>query len=144
MDHIYSAISSTVHDSSKPAKALAVEIGIGHQVLLNKANEACEHNKLNVHEAVALMKASGSTRILEAMAMEVGGVQVLATGAEESGCLMMATIKAASEHGDVVRAVETAMADKRLTAREREKCHHEIDEAISALMTLRKAVTDYQ
>lgn len=143
MDHIYSAISATVHDSLKPAKALAVEIGVGHQVLLNKANEACEHNKLNVHEAVALMRASGSIRILEAMALEVGGVQIVSTEAKAPACLLIATIQAAKEHGDVVGAVEASLADNRLTGREREVCHKEIDEAIGALMSLRTAINEY-
>lgn len=144
MDHLYSAIGATVHDSALPAKQLASILALGHQVLLNKANENCESNKLNVHEAVALMKASGSIRILEAMALEVGGVQVVSTATKRpQGNILMTTLAAAREHGDVMRAVETALTDNRFTSRERETCHLEIDEAIDALVALRKAVTDH-
>lgn len=72
MDHLDSVIYDTVHNSDIKPKALAAVLGMSHQILLNKANPQCDTNKFSVHELMALQHHTRSTRIAEAMCLELG------------------------------------------------------------------------
>ena len=56
MDHIDQAIYDTVHNSELSAKQIAPLMGVGHQVLINKANPQTETHKMSLREAVALQQ----------------------------------------------------------------------------------------
>lgn len=140
MDHIDAAIYATVHDSAIPAKEIAARVGMSHQVLLNKANAQNETHKLTLRESVAIQIATDSTRIHEAVGIELGQQSPpVDAGAEPAG-LMMAVLGAAHQHGDVMRTIDEAMADNHMTPRESAICCQEIDEAVQALLALSRAV----
>lgn len=139
MQALDSAIYSTVHDSEIKTKDLAVMLGMSHQILINKANCQCETNKFTAHELVALQKHTGSTRIAEAMCLELG-LNVVSTVSEEPESLMNAMLAVVSECGDVSRVLKVAMHDGRLTNREKDAIQKEISEAIASLVAMRSTI----
>lgn len=138
MDHIDQAIHSTIHESDIPAKEIAQRLGMSHQVLINKANPQSEFHKMSLREALAVQLITGSTRIHDAMAVELGA----GSGGVVKG-LMESVLSASKEHGDVVGAIHGALEDGRFTLREREECQREINEAITALTMLRESVVKH-
>lgn len=143
MDHIDSAIYDTVHNAGIAPKQLAGLMGMSHQVLLNKANPQCEANKFSVHELVALQRHTGSTRIAEAMCLELG-VNVLGPVAGSSQSVVDAVLTVVSECGDVSRAVQESLADGVLTAREKSNINQSINDAVDALMSMRLAIKEHK
>ncbi len=129
MEPVEQAIYDTVHNSDLQPKEIASRMGMSYQILINKANANFDQNRFSVLEAVALQIITGTNRINRAMSL-----QVEASAKEEQPLnILMAALKAASEHGDVIKAVERTIADGRVTGRELEECQVEIDEAIQAL-----------
>ena len=136
-DHIDQAVYETVHDSDVRTKEIATRLGMSHQVLINKANPQSEFHKLTLRESIALQLITGSRRIHTAMGVEL---DIDANPAVSPDSLLKSILSASKEHGDVVRAVHSALEDGHLTLREREQCHREIDEEIEALQNLRAAI----
>jgi Phage regulatory protein CII (CP76). len=143
MDHIDSAIYDTVHNSGLAPKQLAELMGMSHQVLLNKANPQCEANKFSVHELMALQRHALSTRIVEAMCLELG-FNALGPVKAKAESLMDAMLTVVAECGDVSRAVHDSLEDGKLTNRERNEMQREINEAIDALMSMRLAIKEHK
>lgn len=141
MQGIDSAIYSTVHNSAIKPKDLALLLGMSHQILINKANCQCETNKFTAHELVALQKHSGSTRIAEAMCLELG-LNVVASHSGPPASLMDAMLTVVSECGEVSRALKDAMSDGKLTSREKETMQREISEAIASLVAMRFSIEE--
>jgi ribosomal protein S3AE len=139
MDQIDVAIHQTVHESDISAKEIAQQLGMSHQVLINKANPTSEFHKLSLREALAIMKITGSTSIHEAVGLELG-LHSMRPDIAEPKSLMDAMLTVVSECGDVSRAVKDAMEDGRLTAREKAEMQREINEAIDSLMAMRLAI----
>jgi ribosomal protein S3AE len=139
MDQIDVAIHQTVHESDISAKEIAQQLGMSHQVLINKANPTSEFHKLSLREALAIMKITGSTSIHEAVGLELG-LHSMRQDIAEQKSLMDAMLTVVSECGDVSRAVKDAMEDGRLTAREKAEMQREINEAIDSLMAMRLAI----
>lgn len=139
MDHIDQAIYDTVHNSELSAKQIAPLMGVGHQVLINKANPQTETHKMSLREAVALQLITGNHAIYRAMGMELS---IKAKQAAPLG-ILESVLKAGKEHGDVLAMIHKSMEDGKLTMREQEQCQREITEAIEALMDLREAVLEH-
>lgn len=138
MDHIDQAIHSTIHESDIPAKEIAQRLGMSHQVLINKANPQSEFHKMSLREALAVQLITGSTRIHDAMAVELDVNETIPSKSVVDSILL-----ACKEHGDVVSVVHGALEDGRFTLREREDCQREINELITALVTLRESVVKH-
>ena len=139
MDQIDIAVHDTLHNSGMEPKKIADNMGMGHQILLNKANPNSEFHKLTLREAIGLMKITGSTRILDAMAAELGVDKPTQEKLPIPGVLE-AVLVATAEHGDVVNVIRQSLADGRFTLREKESCQKEIGEAMEALSILQPAV----
>ncbi|WP_281545868.1 phage regulatory CII family protein [Grimontia sp. SpTr1] len=137
MDHLDTAVYSTVHDSPIPARQIAQQLGMSHQVLINKANPQSDSHKLSLREALAVQLITGNYRILEAMTTEL---DLHKAEEQRTASLLESVLKATAEHGDVVKVIQDALEDGVFSLREREKCQQEVDEAIKALETLRKAI----
>ena len=107
------AAYATVHEEGRVAKVLAAEIGLGHQMLLNKVSPTNDSHFLRLTEAVALMKAAKDVRILEAMASEMGGQYLPGIDAEEGvdAALMSDLAMMTAQFGELVREVAADLAD---------------------------------
>lgn len=136
MDHILQAVHDTVHDSDIKTKEIASRLGMGHQVLINKANPQCETHKITLLEAVAIQKITGSSAILRAVQVELD----IPPSEEECQSYLEATLHFTREFGDVVRSIEEGMKDGKLTARELERFMRETDELDAAMQRLRASV----
>ena len=79
--------------------------------------------------------------VLGALA-KANGLRVVsdAEGETTSDGLLMGSIRAVAEIGDVVSTIRTALLDGDVSAEERTRIHAEIDEAIQALADLRSDV----
>ena len=141
MDHIDQAVYETVHNSEMPAKEIARRIGMSHQILINKANPQCETHKLTLLESVAIQLVTGSKSIHRAVGVELSIDDSDLPVTKNN--LLESVLSASKEHGDVVGAVQAALADGRFTLREKERCQKEIDESMSALSELRKSIISH-
>ncbi len=142
MDMIDIAIHRTVHESGIPAKEIAQQMGMSYQVLINKANPTSEFHKMSLREALALQKITGTTAIHEAVGIELG-LRIVPEEAQKPKSLVEAMLTVVSECGDVSRAFKDAMADGRLTEREKADMQKEINEAIDSLYQMRLAIKEH-
>jgi hypothetical protein len=136
MDHFQKALHDLVHTSEMDAGQIADTLGISRKILTNKVNPENAFNKLTVHELFAITILTGNGVVLRAMQAEL----VLSTLKDAPGSILDAMINQGKECGDVFAVVQEALADNRLTERERSKVLKEVDEAIGSLERTRLAV----
>lgn len=136
MDQIDQATHDIVHKSDLTAKQIADRLGMSHQTLINKANHNAEFHKMTVREAFSIQLLTGNHALVKAMKAELD----MHLKEEKPAGILECALNAAKEHGDVVGAVQAALADGRLSDRERADVFREIEEAIGALHTLRDSV----
>ena len=140
MDNLDKAIHNTFYHSQMKAKAIAIEMGIGYQVLVNKANPHTDSHKLTCREALQMQLITGNQAILTAMTNTLNIASKEATDTLPKVGVLESVLLAGKEHGDVLRSITEAMADGRFTLREQEDCQHEITEAMDALTQLRESI----
>lgn len=140
MDHIDRAIYDTVHNSEKGCSQIAKDIGISHQVLINKANPQCESHKLGLLEAMAIMRSTSNHAIYRAIGLEL---EIDSNPKAKPMGVLEAALLASKEHGDVIRAIHEGLEDGTLNLREKEACHREIDEAIESLRQMQQAIVQH-
>ena len=136
MDQLDQATHDIVHKSDLTAKQIADRLGMTHQTLINKANPNAEFHKMTVREAFSIQLLTGNHALVAAMQSELS----LHAKKQKPVSILESALTAAKENGDVVGAVHTALADGRLTDRERADVYREIDEAIASLHALRESV----
>jgi hypothetical protein len=141
MDQLDHAIHNTAHKSSKTPEEIARAISVGHQILLNKVSPTNDRNKLTLREAVAMIICTGNTEMVSVIA-DIAGGEFVPRGGDATPSVMSGVLTVVSEQGDVTRAIECALADGRISSREGNRIIQEIDQAMSALRLLRKAVGD--
>ena len=140
MDNLDKAIHNTLHKSDLCAKAISCEMGIVHQVLVNKANPHSDSHKLTCREALEMQLITGNHSILTAMTNALSIASKEAADTQANVGVLESVLLAGKEHGDVLRSITEAMADGRFTLREQEDCQREITEAIDALIQLRESI----
>lgn len=136
------AASATVHESKKGAKSLSVDIGIGHQVLLNKVCMSNSSHFLRLIEAIPLMKASRDHRILHAMAGELGGHYIPGASDDEGAhpVIMDDLAKMASNFGQLIREVATDLEDGHITDNELTQIEKDAEGLRNALQRLMRDI----
>ncbi len=136
MDYFQQALHDLVHQSNQSSKEISAALGMSHQVLINKVNPNNTVNKLTVHELHAIQLLTGNDVVLRAMQ----GAIILSALKDAPCSIVEAVVSNGKECGDVFSAVQEAMADNRLTERERSKILKEIREAIASLQRTELAV----
>jgi len=133
MDQLDQAIYDTVHDAG--TAQLAVRLGISRQVLINKVNPNDDRNHLSLHQAQAVMQATGDIRILQAQAALLGyDVEPKSTVAGDDP--LHALVRTMKETSEAINRASAALEDGRLTQRELAGCRKEIAEAVEQLSRL--------
>lgn len=136
MDYFQQALHDLVHQSKLSSKEISAALGMSHQVLINKVNPNNTVNKLTVHELHAIQLVTGNDVVLRAMQGSV-----ILNALKDAPCsIVEAVVANGKECGDVFSAVQDAMADNRLTERERSKILKEIREAQESLQRTEIAV----
>lgn len=139
MNQLELAVHQTAHEAEGGLRALALDIGMGEQVLRNKVNPYQDTHKLSLHEAQAMMRRTSDLRILEAQAAEFGRT-INNPLARTPRALVLEMLAADAEHGDVTRRVMDAIADGKITAAEAASIRKEIQDARLELDLLEQAV----
>ena len=133
MDQLDQVIYDTVHDAG--TAKLATQLGISRQVLINKVNPNDDRNHLSLHQAQAVMQATGDVRILRTQAALLGYEIVPREQAAEPDPLA-SLVSTMSETAEAIQATAQAMEDGRLTQRELAACRKEIAEAVDQFSRL--------
>jgi len=134
MDQLDQAIYDTVHDAG--TAQLAVRLGISRQVLINKVNPNDDRNHLSLHQAQAVMQATGDIRILQAQAALLGYDVVQKAERDANEDPVASLVKTMKETSEAINRASTALEDGRLTQRELAGCRKEIAEAVEQLSRL--------
>jgi hypothetical protein len=139
MDQLDIAVHQTAHEGPGGLPALARRIGVREQVLRNKVCPTTEGFHLNLREAVAMMDANDDDRILKILA-EMRGYTLQRKRLPDAASIVSAVLSADAEHGDVSRTIQSALADGKLTDKERAAVINQINEAQTALDVLKSTV----
>jgi len=132
----------SLHQACKKAGGIsfvARKIGVLEKTLIKKVQPSDEVNMPNISELVRIIDATNNIEPLEILCGMFGGRFVSATSKTASSVLL-ATLRVASEGGDVVKVVEAALADGVLTNKERVVIKREIMESMSALTVLKNTL----
>lgn len=139
MDQLDIAIHQTAHVAPGGLEALARTMGISAQVLRNKVCPTTETHKLGVREALAMMEIANDDRILEVMAQQRGRT----LGHIELPCatsIIRAVLSEDAEHGGIAKQINSALADGRLTEREKSDITRQIARTIDTLNALASSI----
>lgn len=128
----------TVHDYPGGAPSLSPRMGVSANVLANKVNPNCETNKLTLIEAVRLQEITGDTRILVAMAQQLGyALFRMPTFDGVSDQAVLETITAIwARQGELGGDIHAAFADSRVTAGEFNKINSDVFSVVAAMMEM--------
>lgn len=135
MQDLEQAIYSIVHDSDMPPKRIAELVGVSYQVLLNKANPQNDTHKLTCGEALAIQIHTENHAILHAMKA------ALDKRDRPQKDIVRSLVDVSKEVGDVVRIVDEAAEDGKVTSTEKRRCIKEINEAINSLEILKDVLS---
>ena len=125
------ALYSVVHESDKPAKAIASEIGVRHGYLLDAANPHRDDNQFQARLIVPVTKASGNDALVRFIAHAAGGVffRVPRDGRTEA-----ATARSVKEFGEYLSESAEASADRVYTPSEAKAIDAQGMEAVAAIL----------
>ena len=140
MDQLDLSLHATAHEFGLPE--LARRMGANHQTLINKLNPHSETHKLTFREWLAILDNTNDLRSLADVCRLFGGSFVPAERRAKPSDLLSALLAADREHGDVVRAMQEALRDGRVSPRELLSIRAEIVEARSALDDLDSFLMD--
>lgn len=124
------ALYHAVHDYAGGVEELAGRMGVAASTLQNTANPRQETHEWSLKRIKQVVDFTGDLRIAHAFAAECGGLflPVPAGGGAADADVFRRAMKLAMEFGDVVRELDLAMADGRMTQHERERIHQQIYE----------------
>jgi len=141
LDEVFVALHQVALRSKGGITGLANRLGKRQQVLINKLNPADDIHQPTLGEFSAIIGATGDVGPLELLCAVHGG-RFVTRAEERSGSVLEALLHAVSEQGDVVRAVERAMADGQISDRERVEILREIAEERHALTVLENTLRE--
>ena len=132
------AVHNTVRESTLEPKQIAAEIGLTHQMLLNKTARTDTRHNLHLAEAVALINATRDYRIIEAMAASVGGIFTAGLGPDAGLApnLMGDVAKMSAEFGQLMQEIATDLTDGTVDDDELARIELEAGQLRSALNVL--------
>lgn len=139
MDQLDIAIHHTAHEAQGGLPALARSLGMGEQVLRNKTCPTTDTHKLSLREALAMMDATNDDRILQVLA-DLRGYTLSRNRQPASATIMAAVLSTDTAHGDIARAIQSALEDGVLTEREKANIADFVNKEQAALDELRITV----
>lgn len=129
------AAYATVHQEGRTAKAIAADLGLSHQVLLNKVSPTNTSHFLRLTEAVGLMRTTRDVRILHALAGEMGGQYLPGPDLDDDAdpALMKDLARMTAEFGELMKEVAMDMADGIISDNELARIEDDADQLRKAL-----------
>ena len=135
MDDLFLSLHQTARRADGGISGLARRLGKREKTLLSKLDPADDTHQPTLGEFVAILGDTGDLAPLEVLCA-MFGCRLLTRTRERAESVMHAVLAAAGEQGDVIKAVQEALSDGRLTARERDQILREIADARRALTVL--------
>ena len=135
MDDLFIALHQTARRADGGISGLARRLGKREKTLLSKLDPAHDMHQPTLGEFVAILGDTGDLTPLEILCA-MFGCKLATRTSKRAESVLEAVVEAAVEHGDVVKAVHDALADGKLTPRERDQILREIAEARNALTVL--------
>ena len=121
-----------VHDFGGGVPALAPRVGMNANTLMNKVSLNNTTHHLTLREATTIQEVTKDTRIVSAMAAALGGV-FISLRADTQHTTMEQVMHMAKEFGEVLAAVNDAVADGRVSHNEMLACERQAAELQAAL-----------
>lgn len=127
------------HEYPGKVEGLALRMGVSASTLNKKVSPNNTDHKVSVADAVHMQVAANRFDILYAMSAALEHVSIPVPD-QDHGQLARRLAKVGSEVGDVFRKTEKALADGRISPRERRELTKEVTEAITALAAVLKVL----
>jgi len=142
LDDTYLALHLAARAHDGGIRALARQTGKREKTLYSKLDPADETHEPTLGEFTALVLCFDKVTQAEILDRFVGifGLSVNTRVQARSDSLVQAVLHSVTEHADVVRAVEQALEDGTVDARERTRILREISEAKRALAVLENSL----
>lgn len=137
MEQIEQAVYDTIHNSEMSTAQIAQMMGMGAQVLRNKASATNDTHKLSLLEAIAIVRITGDTSIVRAINLETEGVGK----SDESKTVFSAVMDAGVNQGELLSVINESLDDGIITVRENEKCQRQIQIIIESFEQLSKSIS---
>lgn len=141
MDDLYFALHTAARSSDLGITGIAENTGQRRQTLINKLNPQDVSHQPTLSDFVMVMKQANNADPLDTLCAMFGG-QFISRSQQSGESIMAAVLKAMSEHGDIAKELEAAMADGEIDAAELSRLHREIREARNALIELENTLKD--
>jgi hypothetical protein len=129
---VHDAAYHLAHAYPGGVPALAQRMGMSANTLQHKVSLTNSTHHLTLRECVAMQDISGDKRVVQAMCGALGGV-FLDMGYDTRNTTMEQVMHMAKEFGDVLAAVNDAVADGRVTHNEMQDCERQAAELQAAL-----------
>ena len=141
LDDLFITLHQAARRFAGGISALARKLGKREKTLLSKLDPHDDLHQPTVGEFVQIVDMTGDLTPLSVLC-EMLGAQLVTRTSETRQSVPMAVRHAASEHGDVMRAVEQALADGLIEASESAQIRREIQEARHALAVLENTLAE--
>lgn len=141
MDTFYIALHRMGLEAKGGIAGMASRLGVRHKTLINKLNPVEEHAEPKIGEFVAMLHDTGDMQPLEVLCTMFGG-RFVTRSKRKASSLFAAMIHAITEHSDIAKVYEDAIADGEITAEEKRRLMREISEARDALSVLENNLLD--
>lgn len=147
MKTLKEALYDTIHRGEKPLKAIAEEIGVSSNYLTRSALPDLEESETGtgcrfpLNKIIPLVRATNDYSVLDAIEHSLGRIGVLLPPPGRTSTAIMAhlSIKTIGEFGELLKEIERANEDRKITAAERERIQREGYQAIQSILQLMAA-----
>lgn len=147
MKTLKEALYDTIHRGEKPLKAIAEEISVSENYLTRAALPDVDESdtgtgcRFPLKKLIPLVRATNDYQVLDVIEHSLGrcGVLLPPLGRVSTADTARLSIKSIGEFGDLLKEVERATSDRKITAAERERIQCEGYHAIQSILQLMAA-----
>ena len=147
MSTLRDCLYRTIHQNRKPLKAIAEEIDMSENYLTRAALPDADDSdtgtgcRFPLKKIIPLVNATKDFSTIDYIENALGRVAIeLPSGKACKKDICRLTMQSVREFGELISQVDAGLADKKISAEEKEKIIAEGYEAISAIMTLIKNI----
>lgn len=117
MDNLYRLIRTGIKASQLTVGQVAEHIGVSRGVVNNKLNPFCGSNHLSLQEFIGIADATADMEPLRQVAHEFG-YDLVERNVTPGHCVATQAVNTSAELGSLMRAVQDATADGKITLEE--------------------------
>lgn len=140
MNQLDLTIHDNVHNYNGSTASLADAMGMSTTILNNKACPTNEHHQFHPTQLIKLQQLTGDWSITDAFVGARDNWLMKQSPEQAKKGIHASMLAIAEEFGQVAHVVNEAMADSKLTERERRDCLKELDDVLTACEALKQAL----